>query len=206
MTSTPLLQKFLADIVPPAGDLPQKEFDSFREFASPEAAKAAFGMARDRLLHPQRWAVLTDGFGATFQPFNEKGEAISGKAAVGDYLKISIPPPANTHADWVRIEALETADADDEQLLGLRVRPTESLEEEGHETAHFFSDSATSTWVLHRAGNTVTAYYFGRGEKPNEESEGFWRTLRDKIVALAGVAGFSDLQWKAFLEGLLEEV
>lgn len=203
---TPSFTQFTSAIVPPAGDLPHKAFDSFRKFDTTEAAKAAFGIARDRLLHPHTWAALTDGFGAAFQLFNGKGEAISGKAAVGNYLKISIPPPANTHADWVRIEALEAADASDEQLLGLRVRPTESLEEEGHETAHFFSDSATSTWVLHRAGATVTAYYFGRGEKPNEESEGFWRTLRDKIVALAGVAGFSDLQWKAFLEGLLEEV
>ncbi len=196
-------QKFANRFVPPTGDLPHKEFSATREFPSPEAAKHFFEETKARFLRPKNWESFTSGFGASFAPFDAEGNPLSKQISVGDSLKISVPPPANTHADWVRVEALESEESDGEELVGLRVRPTDDLQKAGEETAHFFSKTATSTWILHREETTVTACYFGRGEAPNEEGESFWKQLRDKIVAFAGIVGFSDLQWKAFLEGLL---
>lgn len=197
-----LLYSFLAKIVPPTGDTPHKELSEQKAYPTQAEAKAAFEKAKDRLLHPQQWAGLTGNFGAAFQPFRADCTEIWGKVTVGDYLKIDIPLPGDNY-DWVKIEALEEISGNDEQIIGLRVRPTEDLEKPGHETAHFFSREATSTWVLHLEGKTLTALYFGRGEVPNEEAPGFWKGLRDTVVAWAGVAGFSDLQWQRLLQGLL---
>ncbi len=203
MTDT--FRKFIAELVPPIGELPHKEFDEQKTYASEAEARRAYQTAHTRLLHPQQWESLTHNLGARFEPLTSDHTVISGPVTSGNCLKIMLPIPGDPSRDWVRIEALEERATDSEQIVGLRVRPTEDLEEASHRTAHFFSKDATSTWVLHRHGKTVSAYYYGRGEVRNEEAQSFWKKLRDTVVAWAGVAGFSDLQWKGLLAALLPE-
>lgn len=192
--------------MPPVGELPHKEFDEHQTYASEAEAIHAYQTARTRLVHPQQWECLTHNLGACFEPFSADHTAISGPVALGNFLKIVLPIPGDPYLDWVRIEALEDGtEGADEAFIGMRVRPTEDLEQSGHQTAHFFGKEATSTWVLHRHGKNVSAYYYGRGEVRNEESRSFWKKLRDTLVAWAGVAGFSDLQWKGLLKALLPE-
>jgi hypothetical protein len=204
MTDT--FRKFIAELVPPVGELPHKEFDEHQTYASEAEALHAYQTARTRLLHPQRWEELTHHLGAHFEPFSADHKAISGPVALGNFLKIVLPIPGDPYHDWVVIETLEEQQTiGEEQLIGMRVRPTEDLEQASHSTAHFFGKEATSTWVLHQHRKTVSAYYYGRGEVRNEEAESFWKKLRDTVVAWAGVAGFSNLQWKGLLAALLPE-
>jgi hypothetical protein len=70
---------------------------------------------------------------------------------------------------------------------------------------HFFEDLATSTFVIERIGNPVTARYYGRNELPNTETSEKKDIIRNAIVATGAAAGLSELQWSALLKAFLKE-
>ena len=71
--------------------------------------------------------------------------------------------------------------------------------------AHFLSDDATSTFIISRKNNTITASVHGRNEKPNTEAAGLLDKIRNAIVGTTAVAGISKIQWKLLVKGLLDE-
>ena len=73
------------------------------------------------------------------------------------------------------------------------------------DVAHFYSDEATSNFIVRRDGTKVTAGVYGRNEKPNvKKSDTVIDKIRNAVVGTGGVSGFSKLQWKALVSGLLE--
>jgi hypothetical protein len=57
--------------------------------------------------------------------------------------------------------------------------------------------------MIIRKGNTIRASYHGRNEKPNLDNPALGDKIRNAVVAIGAMAGISELQWKAFLKGLL---
>lgn len=177
---------------------------------SREAAEKLFEAAKKKLVNVSHWGEVADGVSAGFQLTDKAGAEVDRPAQEGDCFKINIPAPGSDSGngdDWVRIEAIqdESDQAADIQITSIRVRPTSNPQSPANDTAHFYHEDATSTFVVKRKGNTVSAEVHGRNEIPNMEANGFWDTIRHTVVAVGAILGFSNKQWKNLVEGLTEQ-
>jgi len=176
---------------------------------SQEEAVQLFETAKNRLLHVSRWGEVAKGASSGFQLTNSHGLEIDRPVQQHDCFKIHIPAPgpeSGNGEDWVRVENIqdETDAVADVQVVSVRVRPSSNPQNPTADTAHFFGEDATSTFVVKRKGNTVSAEVHGRNEVPNLHGEGVLDTVRHAVVALGAILGFSNHQWKNLTQGLLE--
>ena len=107
--------------------------------------------------------------------------------------------------DWVQIEAIEEINEPDIQITAIRVRPSNNPLNSKSDTTHFFDSQATSTFVAKRENSKVIAGVYGRNEKPNTENESLVDKVRNTVIALGAIAGFSKLQWKSLISGLIKK-
>ena len=92
----------------------------------------------------------------------------------GDYLKIDIPGSGSSEGDgydWVSVEDVKEVALGDIQAVGFRVRPTQNPFREKTETAHFYSQKATSNFVLTWEGTKITTQIIDRNIKSNANVE-----------------------------------
>ena len=85
----------------------------------------------------------------------------------------------------------------------MKLRASGKPGEEGESAAHFFKEDATSSFVIHRKGNKVTASYHGRNEVPNTDTDKTIDNIRNSMVAMGALAGLSELQWSRIIKGFL---
>lgn len=176
---------------------------------SQEEAVQLFETAKNRLLHVSRWGEVAKGASSGFQLTNSHGLEIDRPVQQHDCFKIHIPAPgpeSGNGEDWVQVENIqdETDAVADVQVVSVRVRPSSNPQNPTADTAHFFGEDATSTFVVKRKGNTVSAEVHGRNEVPNLDADGVLDTVRHAVVALGAILGFSNHQWKNLTQGLLE--
>ena len=160
------------------------------------------------MLDVSNWHKLCGLGTATFTLTDNEGNKTARLAKEGDYIKIDIPGPGSKTGngyDWVRIETIE--DKRDEpnnyEAFTMRARPAKNPAGNADETAHFFQDEATSTFMVVRDANTVKAEIHGRNELPNIEQETRPDTIRNAVIALVAMLGLSKSQWKKLVEGLV---
>lgn len=184
-----------------------KDLHVTRRLDTQEEAEEVFVTAKDRLLHVNDWKK-TAGLGADFVLVDADGKEAHRAARKDDHIRIDIPGPGHagrdTSADWVRIELIRYDDFPDDnrESLGIRVRPSNPPGSKEEGPAHFFTEEASSTFIIERIGSTVMARYHGRNEVPNTEGS-LPDKVRNAVVALGALAGFSDIQWKALIEGFI---
>jgi hypothetical protein len=169
-------------------------------------AQRLFLTARNRLVDVNHWEEYS-ALGS-FQLVDGNGNEVFRTAEIGDYFRINIKAPgpvAGDGYDWVKIEAI--ADHSDvegyEEHMAMRVRPAQNPLDEKQDTAHFFSDESTSTFLVKREGTVVTASVFGRNEVPNTSTSNLIDKLRNQVVATSAIAGLSNIQWRSLVTGLL---
>ena len=175
-----------------------------------EEASKYFSRAIKRLQNPSIWHQLCGVLSGTFLLTDTTGRQLQRLAETGDYLKINMHIPgtnAGKGYDWVNIEAMEASIHPDHQTeyYAMRVRPSRNPTTSSPDTAHFFEDLATSTFIIERTGNTVTASYHGRNALPNTETTEKKDLIRNAIVATGAASGLSELQWSALLKAFLKE-
>lgn len=173
---------------------------------SATAAKQLYGKAKERLLSVNQWKNICGPHSADFQLTDQQGNPLQGIAAVGYYMRIDLPAPKNkTGYDWVVIEAIEDKDSPtgNSNYIAMRVRPTHAPADVGTQTAHFYEDTATSTFVVERIGTRITATVYGRNEVPNISNNGVIDKLRNLLITISTVLGFQKPQWKSLVVGLL---
>jgi hypothetical protein len=177
------------------------------EFTTGEEAKQFFQQVKTRLLNVNAWHEFAGALSADFKLTDSQGNELQRQPQKGDYFKINIPAPGiqtGEGYDWVQIEEIvEDAEGVDE-CTAIRVRPTSSPVNPNPDVAHFYTDDATSNFIVKREGNKVTAGVYGRNEKPNvKEADNLVDKVRNAIVGAGGVTLFSKLQWTALVKGLL---
>lgn len=176
--------------------------------SSIEEAKSFFNIVKERLLDVNHWKEWAGALSAGFHLTNEQGEEIDTPPRTGAFFKINIPAPGIVTGegyDWVQIEEVREESEADREYVAIRVRPAPSPVNENNDVAHFYTDEATSNFIARRDGNTVTAGVYGRNEKPNvKEADSLIDKIRNAVVGAGGVSGFSKLQWKALVSGLLQ--
>jgi hypothetical protein len=173
-----------------------------------EEAMKLFVNARKRLLDVNNWETYCHGLlSADFKLCDTQGNPVTRPAEEDDYFKIDIPGPGPANGDgydWVQIENIVSARQEhaDMELVSIKVRPAPSPTNQSSSVAHFFSDAATSTFLLQRNGEKVTAAIHGRNEEPNTNTN-LADKVRNSMVANAAILKFSDVQWKQLAIGLI---
>jgi hypothetical protein len=178
------------------------------EFKEKSDAKAFFEVVKERLQHVNQWKDYAGNLSATFQLVDRHGNEVQRNAQKGDYFKIDIPGPGSKTGDgydWVQIEEVESSSTPDAERFGFRVRPTSNPQNANQDVAHFYSDESTSSFIVERNMNKITASVHDRNTKPNTNAESTSDKIRDTIVGAAGVLSFSKIQWKNLTDGLLKK-
>lgn len=195
-------------IVPSQKQGGSSDTDARTTLDSVEQAKAFFNIVKQRLLDVNHWQQRAGAATARFQLTDAQGNEVNRTVQEGDYFKIDIPGPGPVTGegyDWVQVETIkETARADGEQIA-IQVRPASNPNNDRTDVAHFFSEEASSCFIVQREGTQVTAAVHGRNEKPNTHTETLVDKARNAAVATGAVAAFSKLQWKSLVNGLVKE-
>lgn len=196
-------------MIPPETKGKNVNLEQSMDAGTKEAATAAYQKACERMLNPAVWHKLCGPASAKFVLTTDTGDETRGAAKKGDYFKIDIPGPGSSEGDgydWVTVEFIEEINnpGHDEDLYGMKLRASSNPSKEGAETAHFFTDEATSSFIIHRKGIKVTASYHGRNEVPNISTGKATDNVRNSLVALGAFAQLSEVQWTALIKGFLE--
>jgi hypothetical protein len=178
-------------------------------FENREESRRNFLAAIHRLLNVNQWEELCGIGSANFQLTDKNGHEVTRFASEGDHFKIDIPGPGSVEGkgyDWVRIEKIEEfIDCEkDIESIAMRVRPATNPSTPGNETAHFFNEAATSSFIVKREGTLLKACVYGRNEKPNTTINNLADKTRNAVVAVTALAGISSVQWKNLSKGLIE--
>jgi hypothetical protein len=191
------------EIIPDNSKGIQTNTESSIELADEQNAKDVYQTVKSRLLHVNQWHELAGKASAVFQLTDKNGHSVERWAQAGDHIRIDIPGPGPITGegdDWVHIE--EISDTNDTTIM--RVRPATNPLNERQDVAHFFSEEASSSFMAKREGNKITAAVYGRNEKPNTNTEKLVDKIRNIAVASGAITGFSKLQWKSLVDGLVK--
>jgi hypothetical protein len=177
-------------------------------FTNDEGAKKFYVKARQRLLLIHEWAKIAGKLSAGFQLMDDHGKEVDRLPAKGDYFRIDIAGPgskAGEGYDWARVEEVGEVNENDVDSIAIRVRPAANPQTPDPNVAHFLSKKSTSTFVITREGNKVTASIYDRNIEANEETKEALDKVRNAVVGLSAKHGFSKLQWQALADAFVEK-
>ncbi len=174
--------------------------------SSIEEAKAFFRKVKQRLLDVNHWKEVAIIPSAEFNVCDQFGRPVNRLVKEGDFFRITIPGPGNRQGDgddWVRVECIEEIHEKDLDQISIKVRPSVNPQHP-EETAHFFTEEATSSFIVERRSEIIKAAVHGRNETPNTELSSITDNIRNSVVATVAISFFSKIQWKALVNGLIK--
>lgn len=195
------------NIVPPQHEGGQTNTEAAETLPTENDAREFFEVVKNRLLNVNAWHDYAGKGTAEFQLTDAQGKEVERTAQKGDHFKIDIPGPGSVSGegfDWVQIEEIAEEHNEEGDSIAIRVRPATDPQNDRPDVAHFFTSEATSNFVVTRKGTEVKAAVYGRNEKPNTEAETLVDKVRNTAVATGATSGFSNIQWKSLVTGLLQ--
>lgn len=195
------------NIVPPQNEGSQTNTEAVETLPTEADAREFFEVVKNRLLNVNSWHDYAGKGTADFQLTDAQGREVERTAQKGDHFKIDIPGPGSVSGegyDWVQIEEIAEEHTEAEDSIAIRVRPASNPQNDKPDVAHFFTSAATSNFMVSRKGTEVKAAVYGRNEKPNTEAEAVVDKARNAAVATGATSGFSNIQWKSLVTGLLQ--
>ena len=201
-------EKNSEDIIPEHQSGIETNTEASVQINSVEEARSFYEKVKQRLLHVNSWHHIAGAATAVFQLTDKEGKEIDRMVQENDHFKIDIPGPGPVTGDgfdWVQVETIEEKNKEGEQSISIWVRPATNPTNEKKDVAHFFSDEATSCFVVKRQHTTITAGVYGRNEKPNTNAETIVDKARNAAIAAGAITGFAKLQWKSLVNGLLKK-
>jgi hypothetical protein len=197
--------------LPEKHDGSHKDIEATTEANTVEEAKSLFIKVKRRLLDVNNWNKLCGKASADFTLTDANGRQVDGPPEVGFHFKIDVPGPGSASGDgfdWVQVEAIEEGHEveQDREFIVVRVRPSTNPYTTDKDVAHFFSDSATSSFLVMRENNTITAAVLARNEIANTTNNtSMIDKLRNTVVGIGAALGLSNPQWKSLVNGLLNK-
>ncbi|RPE09290.1 hypothetical protein EGT74_20025 [Chitinophaga lutea] len=198
------------EIVPPQLDGVKTNTSYTVRTEHQKAARELYQTARTRLLDVNHWKDISGRQSAVFTLTDSDGHFARRLAREGDLIRISIPGPAAADGqeyDWVQVERIFEASGSHHKTayIGMRVRPVKAPDKIPEEVSHFFTDDATSSFVVEKRGKLVRASVYGRNEQPNTTVTRLGAVARNLLVWLGALLGFSKMQWKSLVRGILRD-
>jgi hypothetical protein len=196
------------EIIPPQQTGRAIDVESIVRLDDEYDAKVLFEKVKERLQNVNQWKEYAGNISASFQLVDKSGVEVNRKVEKGDYFKIDIPGPGSKSGegfDWVQLETIESTTGPDSESFGFRVRPTGNPQSNEDDIAHFYSHESTSSFIVQREGNKITASVHDRNTKPNIGSDRSTDKIRDVVVGAAGALSFSKIQWEKLTDGLLRK-
>lgn len=178
------------------------------DFTDVAEARRFYATAKKRLLEAFRWYEICEVPVSTFILTDSEGNEVKRYIQEGDYLKIDIPGPGTSTGDgydWVQVESVFEENTGDMELTAITVRPSSNPVDINARTAHFFKESATSTFQVKRIGLQVHAEVHGRNEQPNTDTDQLTDNIRNTLVGWSAKLGMSYPQWKSLVTGLVDK-
>jgi len=178
-----------------------------REFLNEQAAIEFFEKVNLKLFDINNWHQVCRSTSSKF--YLKSGKDLSSKQTpeVGDFICIDIPGPSTLSGkgyDWVKIEAISKETNNAGEVIAMTVRPHSNPTKDLKNIAHFFTEDSTSTFMITRQNNFVTAEVHGRNEISNLKTSVFSDNLRNRMVSWGAVIGLSYPQWKSLALGLVK--
>lgn len=195
------------NIIPEQNEGASSDTENSVSFLQREEAVQFYEVVKARMQDVNHWNKYAGESLADFTLLNSKGEEVSRLPEVNDYFKIDVPGignPSGDGYDFVQIQEVKDITEAEESCFYITVQPAPSPLNTDKDVAHFFTEKASSTFIVRLNGNTVYAEVHGRNELPNIKGVDLNDTLRNTLVATGGVLGFSKLQWSALTKGLIE--
>ncbi|MFL9832627.1 hypothetical protein [Chryseobacterium terrae] len=178
--------------------------ESVKEIENPQALETKFDILKQRFFAINNWRKYCRETSADFKLCDSSGNIVERLPEIGDYIRIDIPGPGGSEGrsfDWVQIVQIDLGIPN--QVM-IQCRPSrDPVKKSSRKIAHFYSNSATSTFFVSKCGNAIKAGIYGRNESPNLKS-GFFNVIRNYMIAIGGMLGFSKIQWKCLTKGLLD--
>ena len=168
--------------------------------------KYCYGIAAQRLRNVNQWPEYAGKPTATFQIFDESGNAVNRPVQKDDYILINIPGPDNPDTgggDWVQVMETGERSGGRQQLTFITVKTAANPSIRTNTPTHFFDQPATSTFVVYRKQLNIMAAVFGRNEHSNLRSPNWLTRMRNWLFYIGAQLGLAKLQWKALTYGLL---
>jgi hypothetical protein len=194
-------------IVPPHYTGKEIEADAVAELKNENEAAIFYEVVKERLLDINNWHRVAGLISATFQLVDAGGEPVERAPQIGDYVRIDIPGPgskAGEGYDWVHVEEVKEINDTDIQSIAFRVRPAGNPRGDSTDIAHFYSEGATSTFVVTRQKEKVVAWIIDRNIEPNDHPESLTDKIRNTGVGIGAIGIFSKMQWQRLANGLVE--
>lgn len=182
--------------------------ESIRYFESYDLAYENFQILKDRFLSINYWDYYSKAAGADFKLHTKEGILKKRLPETGDFIRIDIPGPGNFEArgyDWVEIKNLYSEEFTNGKTLEfylMECRPSGIPGKEEKHTAHFYTNEATSTFIISRGEDFIKFAVYGRNESPNLDAN-MADKARNLVIALGGMVGLSKIQWQSLTDGLL---
>ena len=184
------------------------EVDANIELKNIEEARAFYNVAKNRLLQVNNWHHIAGIISAKFQLMDANGSEAGRHAARNDFLKIDIPGPGSKEGggyDWVLVDMFNEVNDGEIESIGFRVRPCNNPFGTKNEIAHFYSDEATSNFIVIRERTNVIAWVVDNNLKPNDHAESLVDKLRDTAVGMGAITLFSKMQWQGLVNGIVKQ-
>lgn len=178
------------------------------DFDDENAAIAFYTEAKNRLLNVNKWHELAGVLSARFQLIDTNGREVDRNAEKNDYFKIDIPGPGSSEGngyDWVRVEEVKEINEGHIESIGFRVRPSQNPFTNKNEIAHFYSEDATSNFIVIRDGRKVIAWIVDRNIKPNDTPGSLTDKIRDTYVGIGAMTMFSKAQWQSLANAIVNQ-
>ena len=182
--------------------------DASVSFPQPSEAQSFYELAKQRLLFIDNWRQIAGKLSAIFQLTDNEGKEVKRMAKKGDHFRIDIPGPgskAGEGYDWALVEDIKEVHLENVDSIAILVRPAANPQSGNDAVAHFFSEKSTSTFVVTREGNKVTASIYDRNIEANEETKEPLDKVRNAVVGLSAKHGFSKLQWQALADAFVKK-
>ncbi|MGI9650798.1 hypothetical protein [Chryseobacterium sp. RLHN22] len=178
--------------------------ESIKEIENTEETNQKYNILKQRLFAINNWRKYCSESTTDFKLCDSEGKMVERLPKIGDYIRIDIPGPGGSEGrsfDWVQIVMI---DADFSDRVMIQCRPSADPEKKhSRKIAHFYSSAATSTFIVSKQNNILKAGIYGRNEYPNLKS-GFLNCIRNILIAVGGMLGFSKIQWKCLTKGLVD--
>ncbi|HEX6848022.1 MAG TPA: hypothetical protein VF144_13650 [Chitinophagaceae bacterium] len=193
-------------IVPPQYSGKEIRSEATIQLNSPSEAKTFFETAKQRLLDVNNWNKIAGAITAQFSVIDEKGNEVTRIVKQNDHLRVNIPGPGSKEGkgyDWVQVEELKEINESFFQSVGFRVRPCSNPFSDKNETAHFYSQDATSSFIVSRDNTQVSSVIIDRNLKLNTDSASLVDKVRDVMIGVTAIGGLSKIQWQGLADGLV---